>query len=98
MDIIFPWDWTKAERQIDSDNNLQGVNYLTQVYYWGNEGMGPTIPLLKQKMLVDGPSGFLDKFDNRSTELENLDYVCEGMSTERCPWPMGAFSQNIPLC
>ena len=40
LDVIFPWDWIKEDRQIVSDNNLNGVNYLTQVFRWGNVGIG----------------------------------------------------------
>lgn len=41
LDVVFPWDWTKKDRKIETDSNLNGINYLTQIYQWGNQGMGP---------------------------------------------------------
>ena len=40
MDVIFPWDWTSDQYVIHSDNELDGMNYLTQVHRWGNKGRG----------------------------------------------------------
>ena len=41
LDMVFPWDWIDGHRfNIETDSNLEGLNYLTQVYKWGNKGMG----------------------------------------------------------
>lgn len=96
LDVVFPWDWTKEDRKIETDSNLNGINYLTQIDRWGNQGMGPEF--FHQRFFKDGPSGYLDKFLDRRQELSDLDYVCEGDDTNRCPWPMGIYSDNMPLC
>lgn len=38
LDMIFPWDWNSDKRVVHTDSNLEGVNYLTQVWTWGNPG------------------------------------------------------------
>ena len=96
LDVIFPWDWNSEKRVIKSDNNLDGVNYLTNVWFWGNAGTGPTIGTERPR--VDGPSGWLDKFNDRQAELEKTGFACQGTDTTRCPWPMGIFSHENPLC
>lgn len=96
LDVIFPWDYLKEDRTIKTDSNIDGINYLTQVNYWGNAGRG--VHAAGERQMVDGPNGFLNKFEDRQAELEHLDYVCEGQDTTRCPWPFGLFSTNKPLC
>ena len=88
IDPIFPWDWTKDDRLIGTDSNINGANYLTQLYYWGNEE-SDGIELFGEKARVVGPSGFLNKFGDRREELEESGYICQGVDTTRCPWPMG---------
>ena len=90
LDVVFPWDWVKEDRLIKTDSNLNGINYLTQVFRWGNQGIGPE--LANQRIFKQGPTGYLDKFNDRVSELQKLNYVCEGIDTKRCPWPMGVFS------
>lgn len=63
LDVVFPWDWTKEDRVIETDSNLNGINYLTQIYLWGNLGMGPEF--LHKRFSVDGPQGYLNKFLDR---------------------------------
>jgi len=96
LDVIFPWDWIKEERVIHTDSNIDGANYLTHVWFWGNEGEGPVVG--GESPRVDGPSGWLDKFSDRKSELESTGFACEGVDTARCPWPMGIFSSNKSLC
>jgi len=96
LDVIFPWDWNKADRVVSTDSNINGANYLTHVYYWGNEAKGPSIA--GEGPRVDGPDGWLNKFMDRKAELEATGFSCQGTDTERCPWPMGVFSDYNPLC
>lgn len=96
LDPIFPWDWNKENRVIKTDSNINGANYLTQVMSWGNEAQGPVIKGESPRDV--GPSGFLDKFNDRVVELSDSGYVCEGIDTERCPWPAGVFSSANQLC
>ena len=74
LDPIFPWDWNKKEREIGTDSNVNGVNYLTHVYYWGNAGEGPEI--FGERPRVDAPSGWLDKIADRKAELEASGFAC----------------------
>ena len=69
---------------------------MLHVNKWGNNGEGPSV--FGERPLVDGPWGYLDKFRDRRAELESIDYVCEGDDTQRCPWPMGIYSQNKAMC
>ena len=96
LDVIFPWDYIKDDRKIQTDSNIDGINYLTQVNYWGNAARGQKVP--GEQQMVTGPNGYLDKFWDRRAELENLGYACEGIDTTRCPWPFGLFSMKKPLC
>ena len=50
----------KDERKIKTDNNLNGINYLTEVHVWGNAGDGPGFG--KQEIRKTGPDGYLRKF------------------------------------
>ena len=59
--------------------------------------MGPII-VAGESPLDDGPDGFLNKFRERRAELEEAGFACEGVMTDRCPWPMGIYSQSKPLC
>ena len=44
LDFVFPWDWISNERVIKTDDEiLNGVNYLTELYWWGNKGMGKSV-------------------------------------------------------
>ena len=75
LDIVYPWDFFKDERKIKSDNNLNGLNYLTQLYQWGNDESGTGFE--GQQIRASGPTGYLGKFhDGRREELESLDYLC----------------------
>ena len=60
LDLIYPWDFLKDERKIKTDNNLNGINYLTEVHVWGNAGDGPGFG--KQEIRKTGPDGYLRKF------------------------------------
>jgi len=74
LDVIFPWDWISDTRVIHTDSNIDGANYLTHVYFWGNEGKGPEIA--GERPRVTGPDGWLDKFDDRKKALEQTGFAC----------------------
>jgi len=44
LDVILPFDWIADDRKINKPgSNIDGLNYLLEVYQWGNEGDGHTI-------------------------------------------------------
>lgn len=73
-----------------------GINWFTQIKRWGNKGQGKQI--FGEGVLTGGPSGWLDKIHERKSQLEELDYVCEGNDKTRCLWPAGIYSSNKPYC
>lgn len=99
LEIIFPWEYL-TEDKICKTEGWEGINWLTQIYQWGNEGTGFDIPVIDEQALGGGPSGFLNKGDvgARKRELEALGWMCMGQDTTRCPWPAGVFSGTKPYC
>ncbi len=61
LDIVFPWDYTSDRFQISTNSNLNGMNYMTQVFRWGNESMG--LKFGNDQILLKGPEGYLSKFN-----------------------------------
>ena len=71
-----------------------GLNYLTDVKYWGNLGAG--FGAFGETERVSGPSGWLDKLD--MSELEKMGWICYGDDKTACPWPAGLHSTNLYPC
>ena len=36
LDVLFPWDFTKEQRVIATDSDINGLNYLLEVTRFGN--------------------------------------------------------------
>jgi len=70
LEIIFPWEYL-TEDKICTAEGWEGINWLTQIYQWGNEGTGLEIPIIDEQALGGGPSGFLNKgeVNDRKGEL-----------------------------
>lgn len=47
---------------------------------------------------TSGPKSFIARFGDRFDELSKLDWICEGMDTKRCPWPVGVWTKHMMLC
>lgn len=60
------------------EEGWEGINWLTQLYQWGNNGEGFDIPIIDEQPLGGGPSGFLNKgeVNDRKRELEALGWMC----------------------
>jgi hypothetical protein len=99
LEIIFPWEYLTEDKMCTSQG-WEGVNWLTQIHQWGNNGEGVTIPIIDEQPLGGGPSGFLNKgeVNQRKAELQKLGWVCQGQDPTRCPWPAGVFSSAKPYC
>lgn len=74
--------------------NMFGLNYLTDVMYWGNLGEG--IGGFGETQRVSGPSGWLNKLS--MGELELMDWICYGDDKSVCPWPAGIHSKHLYPC
>ena len=94
LDVIFPWDFTKEERIIKTDSDINGLNYLLQVRHYGNKSDDNKHIHYRHP----GPVGFVGKFFAHISELGQRDFTCEGMDTDRCPWPVGIFAKQNFLC
>lgn len=77
LEVIFPWEYLSDDK-IMHEEGWEGINWLTQLYQWGNNGEGFDIPVIDEQPLGGGPSGFLNKgeVNDRKRELEALGWMC----------------------
>ena len=47
LEVIFPWEYLSDDK-IMHEEGWEGINWLTQLYQWGNNGEGFEIPIIDE--------------------------------------------------